>query len=76
MRLMRRLFIIYCIVLFIFLLTKFDLSIDSMMNKINSVRFSREQGAWNINLIPFKTIFPQLQRLKSIPIIFIKNINW
>lgn len=74
MKVIRRVFIIYCIILSILLLFKFDLSINSIMEKINSVRWSREQGAWNINLIPFRTISSQLCLLKIIPTIVIKNI--
>lgn len=74
MKVLRRVFIIYCIILSILLLIKFDLSINSIMDKINSVRWLREEGVWNVNLIPFRTISSQLRLLKSIPTIAIKNI--
>ena len=74
MKVIRRIFIIYCIVLSIVLLFKFDLSVNSIMEKINSVRLSREHGAWNCNLIPFRTISSQLSRFKTIPTIVIKNL--
>lgn len=74
MKIARKAFIVYGIILSIFLLLKFDLSIDSIMDKINSVRWSREQGAWNISLVPFRTISSQLSLLKSIPGIAIRNL--
>ena len=74
MKVTRRIFIIYCIVLSIALLFKFDLSVNSIMEKINSVRWSREQGAWNCNLIPFRTIFSQLRYFKTTPTIVIENL--
>ena len=58
----------------LFLLLKFNLSIDFIMGKIDSVRWSREQGAWNINLMPFRTISSQLSLIKSIPAIALKNL--
>ena len=74
MKVLRRIFIVYCILLTVLLLFKFDLSIDSILDKINSVRWNREQGAWNINLMPFGTISSQLSLFKSIPTIVIKNL--
>lgn len=74
MNVIRRIFIMYCIVLSIVLLIKFDLSVNSIIEKINSVRLSREHGAWNCNLIPFRTISSQLSRFKTIPTIVIKNL--
>ncbi|MCH5263258.1 MAG: VanZ family protein [Lachnospiraceae bacterium] len=74
MKVIKRVFIIYCIILSILLLFKFNLSINAIMNKIDSVRLSREHGAWNISLKPFGTIASQLQRIKTIPIIVIKNL--
>ncbi len=74
MKVIRRIFIVYCIILFILLLFKFDLSINSIMDKMNSVRSSRKAGAWNINLIPFRTISSQLRLLKSMPMVAVKNI--
>ncbi len=44
MKMIRRIFIIYCIVLSIALLFKFNLSVNSIMEKINSVRWSRAKS--------------------------------
>ncbi len=74
MKMIRRIFIIYCIVLSIALLFKFDLSVNSIIDKINSVRLSREQGAWNCNLILFRTISSQVSLFKIIPTSVIKNL--
>lgn len=74
MQKIRKVFIIYCIVLSIALLLKFNFSADDITEKINSVRMSREQGAWNISLIPFRTISSQLSLFKIIPTIVIKNL--
>lgn len=74
MKLIKRVFIIYCIILTIVLLFKYNLSLNSIMEKINSVSWSREQGAWNINLVPFRTISSQLSLFGSIPAIVAKNL--
>lgn len=58
----------------IMLLLKFNISINYIMEKINSIKMSRELGAWNINLVPFRTISSQLNLLSHIPIIAIKNL--
>ena len=70
----RKVFIVYIIMLSIMLLLKFNVSINYIMEKISSVKMSRELGAWNINLVPFKTISSQLSLLNHIPIIAIKNL--
>ena len=74
MKVIRRMFIVYCILLTVLLLFKFNLSINSIMEKIDSVRWNREQGAWNSNLVPFRTISSQLSLFRSIPAIAIKNL--
>ncbi len=74
MKLIRRLFMIYCVILFMLLVFKLELSVGSLMDKIKSVALSREQGAWNMNLVPFKTISSQLRLLKTIPTIAVKNL--
>lgn len=74
MKVIRRIFIIYCVILSLLLLFKFNFSINDIMEKIESVSQSRQQGAWNINLIPFQTISSQLHRLNSIPMIVVKNL--
>lgn len=72
-KVLRRVFIVYCIVLSIVLLFKFE-SVNSIIEKIYSVKLSRQQGAWNINIVPFRTIAAQLMRFKNIPVIVIKNL--
>lgn len=58
----------------VMLLFKFHLSFAYISEKINSVKWNRELGVWNINLLPFKTICSQLRRFKHIPIIVMENI--
>ncbi len=74
MKAIRKIFIIYCIILSISLLFKFDLSVNSIIERVNFIKMSREQGAWNCNLVPFRTISSQLSRIKTIPIIVIENL--
>ena len=74
MKAIRKIFIIYCIILSIALLFKFDLSVNSIIERVNFIKMSREQGAWNCNLVPFRTISSQLSRIKTIPIIVIENL--
>ena len=74
MKAIRKIFIIYCIILSISLLFKFDLSVNSIIERVNFIKMSREQGAWNCNLVPFRTIYSQLSRIKTIPIIVIENL--
>lgn len=70
----RIIFAIYIVLLSVMLLFKFQLSFDYISDKINSIKMNRELGVWNINLIPFKTICSQLEMLRAIPVIAMKNI--
>lgn len=73
-KIMRRIFAVYIIMLSIMLLFKFRLSFDYISEKINSIKQNRELGVWNINLVPFKTICAQLRMFKHIPVIAMKNL--
>lgn len=75
MKLSKKIFIIYIILLSFALLLKFNLSVNYVIDTMTSIRASREVGAWNINLIPLKTIYSQLSRIKIIPYIVIKNLT-
>lgn len=74
MKILQKIFIFYIIILSILLLIKFNFSMHYILEKINSINLSREQGAWNINLVPFRTISSQLHLLKILPSIAVKNL--
>ena len=57
-------FIVYCIVLFVFVIVKFD-GINGMISTIKSGLYNREMGNLKINLVPFFTLSDQLGRISQ-----------
>jgi len=49
-------FRIYLFVLIVFVIVKFNGSINDLINQVNTIRWNRTFGIWNANLIPFRTI--------------------
>ncbi len=59
------LFWLYIIVLFIVVIIKFRWSFDELINKVLFIKEDRDMGFWNINLIPFQSIGPQLAHINQ-----------
>lgn len=58
-------FCIYIIFLFVFVVFKFTGSFTELQNTIRSTKWSREAGAWNYNLILFRSIKSQFFHFDS-----------
>lgn len=56
---------IYFILIFIFVVIKFNGSFYDLSDRINSMRFNRTNGTWNINIIPFQSIKIQLVHFRE-----------
>lgn len=54
--LIKILFRIYILILFITVIIKFKGSFYNLVDRRESIKLSREMGAWNLNLVPFRTI--------------------
>ena len=50
------LFVIYFVLLFVFVVVKFNGSFDTLTSRIEIIERSRAAGYWNINLTPFDTL--------------------
>lgn len=55
----------YITVLFLVVVIKFEGSFLRLINKIESVKGNRAMGLWKINLIPFRSIGPQLAHINQ-----------
>lgn len=64
-RIWKLLFWSYIAVLFVLVVIKFEGSFLSLIDKIDSVKSNRAMGFWNVNLIPFRSIGPQLARINQ-----------
>ncbi|MEY8302833.1 VanZ family protein [Anaerosalibacter bizertensis] len=61
----KKLFWIYIIILFVFIAVKFKGSFYELVDRINSIKSNREEGIWNINMAPFRTMKPYLTNFFS-----------
>jgi glycopeptide antibiotics resistance protein len=52
---------IYAAFLFLFVAVKFNGSFNEITSRVNSIMENRRDGIWNINLVPFRSIAPQLK---------------
>lgn len=54
----KKFFIFFSYIIFLFFLTilRLDLNINSHLETIKLIKLNKQEGFWNINLIPFKTI--------------------
>lgn len=59
------LFGIYFAIIIVAVVIKFNGSFYNLIDRRNSIKLSREMGAWNINLIPFNSIIPYWRRGSS-----------
>ena len=64
-RIWKILFWLYIVVLFVVVIIKFRGSFDELINKVIFVQENRAMGFWNVNLIPFRSIGPQLARINQ-----------
>ncbi|MDK2964996.1 MULTISPECIES: VanZ family protein [Lacrimispora] len=51
----------YAAFLFLFVAVKFNGSFNDITSRVNSIMENRRDGIWNINLVPFRSIAPQLK---------------
>ena len=58
-------FSIYLFVLIVFIIVKFNGSINDLINQVNTIRWNRTFGIWNANLIPFRTITDLVKHMHS-----------
>lgn len=61
MKKIRLLFYFYLIIIILFVVLKFDGSFYLIRDTMQNIKWSREEGAMNINYIPLKTIISQFQ---------------
>ncbi|MDW2800886.1 VanZ family protein [Clostridium boliviensis] len=52
---------VYAAFLFLFVAVKFNGSFNDITSRVNSIMENRCDGIWNINLVPFRSIAPQLK---------------
>jgi glycopeptide antibiotics resistance protein len=52
----RNIFIVYLIGIVNFVIVKYFGNIQTVLNRITSIQTQREEGNWNIRMIPFRTI--------------------
>lgn len=64
-RIWRIIFWLYITVLFVLVIIKFEGSFLKLMDRVHSFKINRARGFWNVNLIPFKSIGPQLARINQ-----------
>lgn len=60
---MKPLFFLYLFALFLLVAVKFDGSVWALVDRVQSYSQNRAAGIWNANLIPFRSIAPQLKYL-------------
>lgn len=64
-RIIKIIFIIYSVLIFIFVTVKFTGSIDAIVLRFNSIKRRREYGIATYNIIPFHAIKGQLKYIKT-----------
>ena len=61
--LFRKLLLVYCIFLFVFVVVKFNGSVYEILDRVTATSADRVNGVFNFNLIPFRSIGVQLARI-------------
>ncbi|QRN85730.1 VanZ family protein [Clostridia bacterium] len=58
-------FWIYIVLLFLLVVVKYDGSMASIIDRMDSYKLSRMNGLWNLNLVPLRTITGQLKYIRQ-----------